>query len=62
MTLCPITGKRQFASKAEAAAEIATCKAKAKSEPRRRESRCYRCPHCEVWHLTSRPKIKGRRS
>lgn len=28
---------------------------------RRKESRCYRCPHCFYWHLTSKGHQKRKR-
>jgi hypothetical protein len=58
---CIFSGKIQFPTKAEDDAEIKVCRAKAPINPRRREKRCYRCPHCGAWHLTSRPKRVGRR-
>jgi hypothetical protein len=50
--ICPTTGKRKYASEAEA-------KATAKHQMSQKESegvqlRTYRCLYCNAWHLTSK--------
>ena len=50
--ICPTTGKRMYASEAEA-------KATAKHQLSQKESegvqlRTYRCLYCDAWHLTSK--------
>lgn len=48
---CP-SGKRRFRDHREAVAALAVARSSWSS--RRRERRCYECPECRGWHLTSR--------
>jgi hypothetical protein len=50
--ICPTTGKRKYASEAEA-------RATARHQMSQKESaspqlRTYRCLYCDAWHLTSK--------
>jgi len=49
--ICPTTGKRMYASEAEAQATAAHQMSKA-STPTRLKT--YRCLYCDAWHLTSK--------
>ncbi len=42
--------KNRYATRMDAEAAIAAC-----AEHGTRGLRCYRCPHCHGWHLTSHP-------
>lgn len=47
----PPCGKKPYVSRSAALAELGSLP----DDPRRRETREYRCPTCGFWHLTSRP-------
>jgi len=49
--ICPTTGKRMYASEAEAKATAAHQMSKA-SVPTHLKT--YRCLYCDAWHLTSK--------
>ncbi|MGH3839065.1 MAG: hypothetical protein ACRDSF_25720 [Pseudonocardiaceae bacterium] len=57
-----MTGKHPYATEADARdALLATRVAAAlRDNTRRRERRCYACPDCGHWHLTSSPDRVGR--
>ena len=48
---CPVTGKRKYASEAEAKATAAHQMSK---ETAPAQLRTYRCLYCRTWHLTSK--------
>lgn len=47
--ICPDTGKRQYETERAATAAIERAADQAGNVP----VRCYVCPHCGLWHLTS---------
>ena len=50
--ICPTTGKRMYASEAEAKATAAHQMSQKESEGM--QLRTYRCLYCGAWHLTSK--------
>lgn len=53
---CP-TGKRRFVTEQYARAElVGTAIARNTGRNQRQECRCYQCPMCGGWHLTSKPE------
>jgi len=56
MPRCPLSGKRPYPDEVLAAAHAAGIGTKHKIK-----LYVYRCPHCNMWHLTkSAPRLKGK--
>jgi hypothetical protein len=55
--VCSPKGKKRYRDKKSAIQVLQVAQAAAALDPdsRRRESRTYRCPDCNGWHLTSQP-------
>ena len=55
--VCSPNGKKRFRDKKSALQVLQHAQATAALHPdsRRRETRTYRCPDCNGWHLTSKP-------
>lgn len=51
---CPVTGKARYRSEGSAESVLSTIWS-TPNPGRRLERRSYMCPHCEGWHLTSKP-------
>jgi hypothetical protein len=51
--ICPTTGKRMYASEAEAKA-TAKHQMSQQKESSSLQLRAYRCLYCDAWHLTSK--------
>ena len=56
--VCSPNGKKRYRDKKSAIQVLQVAQAAAALDPgsRRRESRTYRCPDCNGWHLTSKPQ------
>lgn len=52
--LCPVTGKVRYGDRLRA--ERAVASALLTGHAWRRETRVYVCPHCGMWHVTSRAR------
>jgi hypothetical protein len=53
--ICPTTGKRKYASEAEAKATARhQMSQKSQKESASLQMRTYRCLYCNAWHLTSK--------
>ncbi len=50
--ICPVSGKRMYASEREARAAAAHRMADAQTGPT--QLRTYKCMYCNAWHLTSK--------
>ena len=50
--ICPTTGKRKYASEAEANSTARHQMSQKQSAPL--QLRTYRCLYCDAWHLTSK--------
>lgn len=55
-TYCPVTGKRRWKTRAEADVVISLIWRRPHRGGRTLETRSYRCPLCNGFHLTHEPK------
>jgi hypothetical protein len=49
-------GKRKFQTELDAQLALASIRRQGLRPTGKREQRCYSCPHCGAWHLTSQSR------